>query len=59
MVPGFEHVIECTRPEDLEVVASDMLHLACILREPNDTRSDNLYTFILAEEDSARVTAAG
>ena len=53
-----EHVVECTRPEDLEVIANIMLHLAYLLREPDDTRPDNLHTFILADEGSAKVTAA-
>ncbi|MEW6230189.1 MAG: hypothetical protein AB1700_19235, partial [Bacillota bacterium] len=53
-----EHVIERTRPEDLEIVTNVMVHFACLLREPNDTKSDNLYTFLLVEEGSARITAA-
>jgi len=54
----YEHVIECSRPEDLEVIANVMLRLAHMLREPNYTRCDNLHTFALAEEGSAEITAA-
>ena len=53
-----EHVIECARPEDLEVIANVMLRLANLMRDPNDTRCDNIHTFILAQEGSAEVSAA-
>lgn len=53
-----EHVIECTRPEDLEVIANVMMRLANMLREPNDTRFDNLHTFVLAEEGCREISAA-
>jgi len=54
----YEHVIECSRPEDLEVIANVMLRPAHMLREPNYTRCDNPHTFVLAAEGSAEVSAA-
>jgi len=59
-IPGgpYEHVIECSRPEDLEVIASVMLRLAHMLRGPNYTRCDNPHASVLAAEGSAEVGAA-
>jgi len=54
----YEHVIECSRPEDLEVIASVMLRLAHMLRGPNYTRCDNPHASVLAAEGSAEVGAA-
>ena len=54
----YEHVIECSRAEDLEVIANVMLRLAHMLREPNYTRCDNLHMFVLAAKGSAEVSAA-
>lgn len=54
----YEHVIKCTGPEDLEVIANVMLRLPYMLRQPNCTRCDDLRTFVLAAEGSAEVSAA-
>jgi len=54
----YEHVIECSQPEDLEVIVNVMLRLAHMLREPNYIKCDNPYTLVLAAEVNAEVSAA-
>lgn len=53
----YEHVIECSQPEDLEVIVNVMLRLARMLREPNYIKCDNPYTLVLAAEGNAEVSA--
>lgn len=43
---AYEHVIECSQPEDLEVIADVMLGLARTLGEPNYARCDNLHKYV-------------
>lgn len=53
-----EYVTEWTRPEDPGAIANVMMRLANMLREPNDTKFDNLCTFVLAEEMHVEIIAA-
>lgn len=43
---AYEHVIECSQPEDLEVIADVMLGLTRTLGEPNYARCDNLHKYV-------------